>query len=120
ELPEFYRTARPDYFQVWGDDGRTIARSPSLADDNLEQFQGPLDSFVFRSVRLPDGRPGRAVSVLIIPKVDEDVVDLGTPRKVTLEVARETSALDAEIAFLETLLGAATGGTIILALLVGA
>jgi two-component system heavy metal sensor histidine kinase CusS len=119
ELPEFYRAARPDYFQVWAEQGETVSRSPSPEEADLERFEGPLDSFVFRSVRLPDGRPGRAVSLFFVPKVDEEAGDIGTPRKVILVVARETGALDSEIAFLRSLLGAATGGSIILALLMG-
>jgi signal transduction histidine kinase len=120
ELPEFYRAERPDYFQVWSEEGLTIARSPSLEGADLERFQGPLGSLNYRMVRLPDGRPGRAVSFLFEPKVDEDVEDPFPVRKVILVVARETASLDSSIKFLRSLLGAATGGTILLALLVGA
>src|SRR5262245_4398527 len=37
ELPEFYRTIDPDYFQLWHEDGKTVARSPSLKGANLER-----------------------------------------------------------------------------------
>ena len=120
ELPEFYRAERPDYFQVWSEEGLTIARSPSLKETDLERFQGPFGSLNYRTVRLPDGRPGRAVSYLFTPKVDEDVEDPFPVRKVILVVARETASLDSSITILRSLLGVATGGTILLALLVSA
>jgi two-component system heavy metal sensor histidine kinase CusS len=55
-----------------------------------------------------------------VPKIDDEVKEAITPQTVTLVVARETAAVDSEIRFLQWLLAAATGGTIILALLVGA
>ena len=119
ELPEFYRAERPDYFQVWGEEGETIAQSPSLAGRDLERFEGPLDTLTFRTIELPDGRRGRAVSLFFTPNIDDEAEEEFQPRRATLVIARETAALDSEIVFLRTLLGVATGGTIILALLVG-
>lgn len=119
ELPEFYRTARPDYFQLRTEDGRTVARSPSLKGTNLDWSAVPIGSFAFRSVRLPDGRSGRAVTLFFTPKVDEEAQGVVPPQRLTLTVARETTALDSQIRLLQVLLGAATGGTIILAVLAG-
>jgi len=118
ELPEFYRATRPDYFQLWREDGGTVARSPSLKGADLERIATPLDLLSFRPIRLPDGRAGRAVYLFFKPKVDEDVKDAGPSQKLTLTVARETAALDSQIRLLQVVLGATTGGTIILALLV--
>jgi two-component system heavy metal sensor histidine kinase CusS len=111
---------RPDYFQLWDEEGTTLTRSPSLDEADLEHSEGPLGSMVFRSVRLPDGRRGRAVSFFFPPKVDDEAKDVFTPQRVRLVVARETAALDSEITFLRSLLAAVTGGTILLALVIGA
>ncbi|MBZ5497887.1 MAG: sensor histidine kinase N-terminal domain-containing protein [Acidobacteriia bacterium] len=120
QVPEFNRSYRPDYFQLWREDGRTLARSQSITAAELARIEGPLDTPVFQPIRLPDGRTGRAVGFSFVPKVDEDTHEPIPPRKVTLVVARETTALDAEIRYLRWLLATATGGTIILALVVGA
>jgi signal transduction histidine kinase len=119
EVPEFFRAVRPDYFQLWREDGKTLSRSPSLQGANLERFEGTLGSPVFRSVRLPDGRLGRAVGLQLVPKIDDEVKEALPQQKVTLVVARETASLKAEIAFLKGLLAITTGGTILLSLLVG-
>ncbi len=70
-------------------------------------------------MQLPDGRTGRAASLLFLPKVDEEAELPITPERVRLVVVRETAALDSEISFLRKLLTGVTGGTIVLALLVG-
>jgi two-component system sensor histidine kinase QseC len=120
EMPEFHRATKPDYLQLWRQDGQSLIRSPGLNQSDLQRFDGPIGLPVFRPMRLPDGRPGRAVSLLFVPKIDDEVKEAITPQTVTLVVARETAAVDSEIRFLQWLLAAATGGTIILALLVGA
>jgi signal transduction histidine kinase len=120
QVPEFQRTVRPDYFQMWREDGRVLAQSKSAQGAGLARIDGPPEQFVFRSLRLPDGRPGRGVGLSFGPKMDEDAGANAIPRRVTLVVARETAALDAEIAYVRWLLFAATGGTIVLALVTGA
>ena len=121
ELPEFQPAARPDYFELWREDGRLLARSPSLKGmEDLDRFEGLIGSPVFRRVRLPDGRPGRAVGLLFVPKIDDEIKEVVLAQRVLLVVARETATFDSEIAFLRWLLGVATGGTVLLALLVGA
>ena len=71
QAPEFYRTMKPDYFQLWFEDGRILARSPGLPQAGMERFSGLPDIPVFRPVRLPDGRAGRAVGLVFTPKADE-------------------------------------------------
>lgn len=120
QVPEFQRAVRPDYFQLWREDGRVLTQSKSVQGAGLAPFGGAPEQFIFRSVRLPDGRPGREVGISFVPKTDEDAGSLAQSRRVTLVVARETAALDAEIAYVRWLLFAATGATIILALAAGA
>jgi two-component system, OmpR family, heavy metal sensor histidine kinase CusS len=120
EMPEFRRADRPDYFEVWREDGPVLARSSSLKQANLERFEGEPGSFVFRNVRLPDGRTGRAAGLRFTPMADDEAVRPASTPDTVLVVARETAALDSEIAELGWLLLAGTGGTLVLALLVGA
>lgn len=119
EIPEFHRAERPDYFQLWRADGSVLMRSASLKGADLESTGGLLAP-VFRPLRLPDGRLGRAVGIVFVPKVDDETKGVVQPQKVTLVVARETTGLDAQVKFLRWLMAAATGGTIILGLVVGA
>jgi two-component system heavy metal sensor histidine kinase CusS len=120
DAPEFYRSAEPDYFQLWLESGEKLAGSPSLKTGGLERFAGLPDVPVFRPVRLPDGRPGRAAGLLFIPRADEEAKDVIPAQKVTLVVARGTASLEATIGLIRWLLVIATGGTLVLALLLGA
>jgi two-component system sensor histidine kinase QseC len=120
DAPEFYRSVEPDYFQLWLEDGEKLAGSPSLKTGGLERFAGLPDVPAFRPVRLPDGRAGRAVGLLFIPRADEEAKDVIPAQKVTLVVARGTASLDATIRLIRWLLATATGGTLVLALLLGA
>ena len=119
DIPEFRRADRPDYFQVWREDGEVLGRSSSLKGASLDRFGGRLGTLVFKPVRLPDGRAGRAVGWLFTPRIDDEAKRPIQPPNAVLVVARGTGALDAEIAFLGWLLAIGTGGTIVLALLVG-
>ncbi len=98
-LPEFERPDRPGYFQAWVDDGRVLARSPSLGARDLPRL-GPRGSEpVHADILLPDGRPGRAVG-LRQPLRAEDAPPGAAPSKrfvtvvaaVGTEEARETLA----------------------------
>jgi signal transduction histidine kinase len=119
EAPEFYRTVAPDYFQLWLENGENLASSPSIKLGGLERFAGLPDSPVFRFVKLPDGRAGRAVGMLLVPKADEEARAVISGR-VILVVARGTASLDSTIGLIRWLLAATTGGTLVLAVLLGA
>jgi len=60
-LPDFERGETPAYFEAWLDDGRAIARSPTLGGNNLPGFPSRPAAPVFVDGSLPDGRPGRTV-----------------------------------------------------------
>ena len=120
EMPEFRRSDKPDYYEVWREDGPVLARSSSLRAGNLGRFESELGTFVVRNVRLPDGRPGRAACLRFKPLVDDESKRPASTPDAVLIVARGTAALDAEIAELRWLLAAGTGGTLALALLVAA
>jgi signal transduction histidine kinase len=120
EAPEFFRSSNPDYFQLWLENGELLAGSPVIKTGGLERFAGLSDSPVFRPMRLPDGRAGRAVGLLLLTKADEESKDALAARKVTLVVARGTDPLDATIRLIRWLLAVAACGTLVLALLLGA
>jgi two-component system sensor histidine kinase QseC len=120
EAPEFYRSLEPDCFQLWLENGENLAGSPLVKTRGLERFAGLPDAPVFRPVRLPDGREGRAVGLLFTPKADEEAKDVIPVQKVTLVVARGTASLDATIGLIRWLLAITTGSTLVLALLLGA
>lgn len=60
EFAGFGARARGDYFEIVRADGRVLAKSPSLAEARLAL---PRDEaqLSYGSLRLPDGRPGRAI-----------------------------------------------------------
>ena len=101
-LPEY---ERDEYYQLWVEDGSTIARSPSLGFDDLPQHEGDLV--------LPDGRPGRAVMLTFVPlPAEEDQPPNPHPPTVTLVVARDRVGLDRTLAGIGT--GMALVGTAVL------
>ncbi len=118
EMPEFHRNDRPDYFQIWRDDRTPLARSTSLKERDLAIF-GRSATPEFRTISLPDGRPGRAVGLVIVPRNEEERSRISQSRSVRLVVARSTEMLDSRISFLRWLLLAATAGAIGLAFLMG-
>ncbi len=77
-MPEFSRTERPEFFQIWLDDGKELARSRRLGNESLPRLAGPPDRPVLHDIVLPDGRSGRAAGVRL-PVADRDyrVVDGG-------------------------------------------
>ncbi|MBE3098175.1 MAG: sensor histidine kinase N-terminal domain-containing protein [Planctomycetes bacterium] len=125
EMSEFHRPDRPDYFQLWGPDGAVLKRSTSLAAGDLPRLEGTLGAAVFHNLSLPDGRPGRAVVFVFLPRVEEEEEDgqrkvPPAPQPVTLIVARETAGLDAELAAIRWIMAGAAGATLLLTLVVAA
>lgn len=90
-LPEFERAVRPGFFQAWLDDGRVLARSPSLGARDLNRIHLGGKGPGFADVTLPDGRPGRAFEVRRPLRI-EDAPRGGPPsdRFVTVVVAQGT------------------------------
>lgn len=63
-LPEFHGGSHAEFFQIWLSDGSVLAQSPSLdTDQELPRRIGAHGEPWFWSLRLPDGRPGRAVGL---------------------------------------------------------
>jgi signal transduction histidine kinase len=119
DMPEFRRADRPNYYQLWTSDRTVLARSTSLKGADLDPAEVSATPS-FRRVLLPDGRLGRAVGMLFEPKIDDESKTIPQPQTVMLVVARDTAELDGHIRFVRLLIGFATGGTVILGLILGA
>ena len=59
-MQEFARSIRPEYYQLWHEDGTVLARSRQLGDNNLTQLNGDRVVPQITPILLPDGRSGRA------------------------------------------------------------
>jgi len=57
-----------DYFEIWDDQGRSLARSESLGDAHLTERAGLTPRAKFYSTRLPNGSAGRAMGFTFVPK----------------------------------------------------
>jgi two-component system sensor histidine kinase QseC len=90
-LPEFERPERPGYFEAWLDDGRVLARSPSLAGRDLPRLGRSGAAPAFAALALPDGRPGRAVELRQPLRIEDGPPGTGpSKRSVTVVVAQGT------------------------------
>ncbi|MBN1518398.1 GHKL domain-containing protein [Candidatus Sumerlaeota bacterium] len=69
-MPEYERSEQPEYFQLWLEDGQTLERSPSLQQSELPRRNFRLGIEEYWNLKLPDGRPGRAVGMRIYPEID--------------------------------------------------
>lgn len=61
-MPQFRTRAHQDFFQIWDDAGRTLARSDSSAGRDLPLLAAAVGVPTYRDLVLPDGHRGRAVS----------------------------------------------------------
>lgn len=123
DLSAFKRPKRPDYYQLWYEDGTVAARSPSLGSADLPRGKASPDTPAFDSLTLPDGRRGRAVTLVFLPKVEQEEgkrQPTAPLQRVTLVVARGTADIEAKRSAFRWLLAGAAAGTILLTLLVAA
>jgi signal transduction histidine kinase len=108
-MPQFERKERPDYFQIWLDNGTVLpeGRSGSLAKGVDLARTGSLSlEPSFRDIALPDGRPGRSVQLAFVPgpdradQKDEEpiVASSAGGHAFVLVVARGRERLDALLA----------------------
>ena len=91
---EFLRANQPEYFQLWLDDGRTLAKSTSLSDHELTAGEGMASG---KLITLPDGRRGRQSTRRFTVHQEEDEHE-ATQKTAILTVARETAELDRMLA----------------------
>jgi heavy metal sensor kinase len=89
------RAGVPDeYYQLWRRDGSVLARSQAADGEDLEFISGEPETPVYRGVKLPDGRAGRAVGTTFVPRQEfESGAPTGDRARATLVVARPVDAL---------------------------
>ena len=114
QMPEFNVGRRAEYFEIWLDGGKVLARSNSLGKNDLET--GASQTGIYRDIILPDGRRGRSLSIQLSTWVDQDDDDHGKrvrPQAVELTVARDTADLDRTLERLRWLLVGLCAGAIV-------
>jgi signal transduction histidine kinase len=96
EFPRFAASEHPDYFQARIDSGRVL-RSPSLGNSDLPQPAVRKD-VSYSDVMLPDGRPGRMISMSFNTTIEEyaggDSSSSESPHTILLSVATDTISLN--------------------------
>ncbi len=122
-LPDFITGPAPEYFELLQPDGQVREASDSLAGRRLPRRAATPEAPVFGDMRLPDGRPGRAIWLSFVPKLEltgdtqapeennakdektrSDSGAAGSGTAVTMIVARDRAALDQALAQLAGLL----------------
>lgn len=118
-MPQFERKDRPDYFQIWLDDGTALpmGRSGSLPPgQELARTAALSMEPESRDVTLPDGRSGRAVQFAFVPRADNPGVERAAGgRTFVLMVARGRESLDRLVASMRLSIFSAGGVAVLLA-----
>ncbi len=120
QMPEFRAGSGCEFFHVWNTEGGTLARSPSLADHALD-LPGEVTEPHYRFLELPDGRPGRQVTLVTSIRTDPgsesvspDQSAASAQARVTIAVARDTLDLAHTLGRLALLLVSVTLGAALL------
>jgi two-component system sensor histidine kinase QseC len=100
-----------DYFQLWLETGKSLARSDSLHDADLPTRNGSSDRPRFWNFNLPNGQPVRAISLLFTPRGQEGETPPADAPRLRLTVASNRDDLDEA---LTELLGIAAGCGVLL------
>ncbi len=83
-----------DFYEIWDEAGRALARSESLGDADLAPPSLRPGRPTFWNLRLPTARPGRAIAFSFVPKVQGEP-PLG--ESVRLMVASDCSGLSEDL-----------------------
>ncbi|HPF40962.1 MAG TPA: ATP-binding protein [Phycisphaerae bacterium] len=94
DMAEFRRSDRPEYFQVRLENGVTLARSASLADDDLPLAGEIPNGGVIGDITLPDGRKGRIVTMRVTARLEDETPDSVERRQCALSLARDTLSVE--------------------------
>jgi two-component system sensor histidine kinase QseC len=131
-LDRFARSDRPQYYELWGRDGRVIERSQRLESKTQLYVPQSLAHPEYRWVQLPDGRPGRLIGFPFTPfdedhqaaaRSTEESAELNPATasgRLVLVLARDTLELDGALRRIKVLLTVVFAGAVVLSLLVTA
>ncbi|MBU1519008.1 MAG: sensor histidine kinase N-terminal domain-containing protein [Planctomycetes bacterium] len=114
-MPEFAGGKKSAYYELWGDDGVVIRKSPSLGNDDIIRFVSDDRTHSFKSFKLKNGRPVRAIAMKFIPRVEDKSRKACEPKPLVLAVARGSGELLEQLRFLKYLLSIASMGILGLA-----
>jgi two-component system, OmpR family, heavy metal sensor histidine kinase CusS len=92
-----------------------IIRSPLLNDADLPRLEAVPGSPRFENIRLPDGRPGRAVGVQVMLASLPPMFRRLPPTRLTTVVAAGTVDIEKQLSFLAVLLAVTAFGTMAVA-----
>jgi len=99
-LPEFQPGQNPEYYQVWDEDGETVAKSPSLEGDRLTPPSGMNDGVTFFDTSLPQEQVVRAIAFPFVPRRQDGDLAVPAGERVVLVIARTRAELDHTLATL--------------------
>ncbi len=110
---EFQGGEVAQYYQLWEPGEELLIKSPTLGETDLPRMGVAHGEHAFADLRLPDGRAGRLIEIVFMPRVeieeewepeeDEDDDWRGddyvapVPQPITLVFARERESLDATL-----------------------
>lgn len=100
-MPEFSRSDRPEYFQIWRADGSVLRRSASLGESDLQLPGQTTTTVVTGPVLLPDRRNGRGVTIETVARAES--AGIAAPN-IRVAVAKDTADLERQLAGLARLL----------------
>jgi two-component system OmpR family sensor kinase len=122
-MPEFERGKRPEYYHVWTEDGRTLAKSKSLGKGDLPSPPpGVMKAPVIQALTLPTGQRGRMVWARLPMTIDEEETNPGPTQYSIVALARDAHVYDEMLESLAwvllTVTGLATAAMLIISALV--
>ena len=104
DMIEFQRTQRPEFFQVWREDGTVAGKSPLLKTESLPWDPSASDESVIRVLELPGEIRGRIVLLRFTPRLDDEKPPPESRERLTLALARDTVEVDSSLGQLRALL----------------
>ncbi len=123
QMPEFRDNEHQAYFQLWGTDEITLAKSPTLRTEDLWRIGDNTASPVFADLHGHGGRPLRAIGARFLARpadMDGKPPPKIEPTMMCLTVARDATELHSHLRFLRWLLLTASGAVTALSLLIAA
>jgi two-component system sensor histidine kinase QseC len=114
DMPEFQMGQHKEFFEIWMDDGRVIAKSASLGKANLARGHADAGG---APMTLPDGRHGRSLTISLLTKVQRDEESSGAnppkARAGSLTVAVPTHPMSETLDLLAMILWLACGAAVV-------
>ena len=123
QMPEFRDNEHQAYFQLWGTDETTLAKSPTLRTEDLWRIGDNAASPGFADLHDHGGRPLRAIGVRFLARpadMDGKPPPRIEPTMMCLTVARDATELHSHLRFLRWLLLTASAAVTALSLLIAA